>query len=166
MDELLNKKLVFRQGALSTIDRLRQNVLTKSPTKYGPMNASGRAADSFRYRWIDDTRLQIYSDMPGRDFNYIMTLETGRKPGKWPPRSSIMDWIKERNIQPEGNISRESLAFLIQRSIGTKGTKVYQQGGNTGIISEVQSAEWVEEHFIKPIRKTLKRNLEIQLSEI
>lgn len=52
-------------------------------------------------------------------------VENGRKPGKWPPRAAILNWIKQKHILPRGNkpVSQESLAFLIQRKIGTVGIK-------------------------------------------
>lgn len=50
-------------------------------------------------------------------------VENGRKPGKWPPRAAILNWIKQKHILPRGNkpVSQESLAFLIQRKIAVKG---------------------------------------------
>ena len=154
----LRAKLVWREAALKTIAKVQDNIRTKAPTSYGPMNNTGNAADSLRYRWVDDTRLQIYSDMAGARFNYIMTLETGRKPGKQPPTAPIEKWLQERGIQPP-DITQKSLAFLIARKIGREGSMVYRQGGNTGIISEVQSNDWIVENFIKPIEQDLKKEI-------
>ena len=150
------ESLVFRKAALKTIEKLQENIRTVEPTGYGSMNNTGTALNSLRYKWLDKKTISIYSDMPDRDFNYIMTLETGRKPGKWPPRESILKWINERGITPSG-ISKDSLAFLIARKIESEGSLVYRKGGNTGIISEVQSERWITENFLRPLEKGLKK---------
>lgn len=158
-------QLMWREAANRTIAKLQQNIETKAPTQYGPMNNTGEAAASLKYRWVDQTRLQIYSDMPGREFNYIMTLEDGRGPGKMPPSDSIETWLQQRGIVPL-DISQKSLAFLIARKIGREGSLVFRLGGNTGIISEVQSEEWILENFIKPAEKYIKNFITRQFQEI
>ena len=148
----LKAQLLWRNAANKSIEQIQSNIREKAPTKYGPMNNTGEAALSLRYRWLSETRLQVYSDMPSRPFNYIMTLEDGRKPGKMPPVKSILPWVQSRGINPEG-ITQESLAFLIARKIGREGSLVFRKGGKTGIISEVQSPEWILENFIKPVEE-------------
>lgn len=160
---LLRAQLVWREAANKTIDKLRENIKSKSPTQYGPMNNTGQAANSFRYKWVSDTRLVIYSEIPG--YNYIYTLEFGRKPGKMPPTESIRQWLEQRGIQPP-DISQKSLAFLIARKIGREGSLVYRKGGNTGIISEVQTEKWIKDNFVDPIEQDLKRNLATELSNV
>lgn len=162
---LLKAQLIWRQAALKTISQLQSNIRDKSPTSYGPMNNTGEAAQSFKYRFVTDTHLQIYSDMPGRSFNYIMTLETGRKPGKQPPTGPILQWIQQRGINPT-DISQESLAFLIARKIGREGSLLYRLGGKSGIISEVQTPQWIEENFIKPVAGLVGETLEQQIAGI
>lgn len=64
--------------------------------------------------------------------DYFYYFENGRRPGKRPPFEPIYNWVKKYNIiprpytLPNGKTtipSQKSLAFLIQRSIGLKGTK-------------------------------------------
>lgn len=162
----LKSQLVFRDGANATIDKLQENIQTKAPTQYGPMNNTGEAANSLRYRFEENgTRLIIYSDMPGRSYNYLMTLEHGRGPGGFPPLDNIKLWLQQRGIQPAG-ISQDSLAFLIGRKIANQGTLVYRQGGNTGIISEVQQEDWIQENFIKPLELEYKLQIEKEFKEV
>lgn len=164
----LKDQLAFREGANRTIKKLQENIRDKSVTKYGSMNNTGEAALSLRYRWIGEDRIQVYSDMPSRSFNYIMTLETGRKPGKPPPIQTILEWMEQRGINPT-DITKKSLAFLIARKIGNEGSLVFRirgGGGTTGIISEVQTNDWILENFIKPLEMDLKRSFEQVLSEI
>lgn len=58
--------------------------------------------------------------------DYINVIEDGRKAGKQPPMKAILQWINIKQILPRadelGNeISKEQLAFLIARKIGSKG---------------------------------------------
>lgn len=161
----LEAQLIWRSAANKTIAQLQQNIREKQVTQYGAMDNTGEAALSLNYRWVSEKRIQIYSDMPGREFNYIMTLETGRGPGKMPPTGPILEWINERNITPN-DISPKSLAFLIARKIGLEGTLVFRNGGNTGIISEVQSEEWILENFIKPLEKFFVQKIQTQVAEL
>ena len=60
--------------------------------------------------------------------SYWKYVEHGRKPGKWPPRDKILEWVKVKPVlpRPNGNAkppTQEQLAFLIQRKIGTEGIK-------------------------------------------
>lgn len=69
--------------------------------------------------------------------NYAAAVEFGRKPGKWPPFQAILDWVHKRGLagvyaatsrrrigSTERMMSEDRpLAFLIQRSIGKKGTR-------------------------------------------
>lgn len=145
--------LLVRDIANQIIKDLQENIRTKAPTSYGPMNNTGEALNSLRYK-IEDGNLVIYSTMSG-DFNHIMTLETGRKPGKMPPRDPILKWIQTRGVQPT-DISQESLAFLIARKIGREGTQVYKdytaKGKGTGIILDVVgNPEYIKKNVVTPI---------------
>ena len=64
--------------------------------------------------------------------DYFWYFDRGRRAGKRPPLEPIFRWIQKYNIIPKpltlknGKTvipSQKSLAFLIQRSIGLKGTK-------------------------------------------
>lgn len=130
------------------VDRLREDIRSKSVTRYGPVNASGDLANSIRFE-ADETGLRVYG------LDYIYYLEFGRQPGKFPPRQPIIDWIQAKGISFD--IPIESLAFLIQRKIATEGTTAWEQGGtdlvsgviNDELISEIQTA--FSDDFIKTI---------------
>ena len=115
-------------------------ILNKPLTVYGVINASGKLERSVRYD-VKDGVLRVYS------LNYIYYIEKGRKPGKRPPRSAIRQWIDDKGITPDG-ISKDSLAFLIQRKIGEEGTTIYKQGGSK-LVADV----------IPPAVSSLKSNL-------
>lgn len=134
-NEYLNKL------GLELTDRLVKDIQTKRVTKYGAVNASGRLAKSVRYD-VKNSTLTIYAEQ------YIGALEFGRKSGKKPPRDVIRKWIDEKGIIPNG-ISKDSLAFLIQRKIGEEGTTIWQQGGSdlvSGIFNDALTKE-IENDF-------------------
>lgn len=59
---------------------------------------------------------------------YWIFVENGRKAGKFPPISKILDWIRIKPVIPysdsRGRIpTEESLAFLISRKIAEQGTE-------------------------------------------
>jgi hypothetical protein len=63
--------------------------------------------------------------------NYLYYLMNGRKPGKFPPISAMLDYIRAKGIkgrdQKTGRfITDRSLAFLFARAIAEKGNKVFQ----------------------------------------
>lgn len=112
-------------------DRLVKDIQTKPVTKYGAVNASGRLAKSVKFD-VKNSTLTIYAEQ------YIGALEFGRRSGKRPPKDVIRKWIDEKGIIPNG-ISKDSLAFLIQRKIGGEGTTIWQQGGSdlvSGIFND------------------------------
>lgn len=135
-NEYLNKL------GLELTDRLVKDIQTKRVTKYGAVNASGRLAKSVRYD-VKNSTLTVYAEQ------YIGALEFGRKSGKKPPRDVIRKWIDEKGITPKDGISKDSLAFLIQRKIGEEGTTIWQQGGSdlvSGIFNDALTKE-IENDF-------------------
>ena len=64
--------------------------------------------------------------------DYWKYVEEGRKPGKWPPRDKIMEWIKIKPVVPREETGKklptpEQLGFLIQRKIGEEGIEAGHQ---------------------------------------
>lgn len=58
--------------------------------------------------------------------SYFYQQKHGRRPGKFPSVSDIMDWIKIKGITPrDSKTSIKSLAFLFARKIAQKGTDIY-----------------------------------------
>lgn len=111
-------------------------------------NVTGKMSQSLGYT-IDNTGLIIFSTE-----KYFTVLETGRKPGKRPPISIIEKWIEDKPIY--GDISRKSLAFLIARSIGEKGTILYQQGGKSGVISKSINDEIIQVELIDKLTDSFR----------
>lgn len=60
--------------------------------------------------------------MAGFPTAYAYYVEFGRRAGKWPPFRFIYEWVRTRHFATDDKEARTK-AFLIQRSIGEKGTK-------------------------------------------
>ena len=81
---------------------------------------------------------------------HIFALEDGRRPtgsgggsrGTESLQKRILKWVKLKGIATEGN--EVSLSWAISKSIHAKGTKLYQQGGGSGVLSSVISEQRVE----------------------
>ena len=74
----------------------------------------------------------------------LVTLIDGRRPtgegaAEGDPKlyDIILEWIGNKGIVPDGDMSEETLAFLITRSIHRHGTRLYQMGGGNNLFKEV-----------------------------
>jgi len=129
------------------------------------MNNTGQAANSLQYRWKDDVSAEVFSSMPGKDYNYIWTLEWGRGPGKRPPMKPILEWVKSRNIGGSES-EQNSIAFLIARKIGQKGSLLHRKGTGSGIIRDVANDEYLQEKFLDPAMKELRKTINKEFESI
>jgi hypothetical protein len=98
--------------------------------------ASGRTARSI-YHVEDSVSGVLYGP------SHITTLEDGRPPTKdGAPRANpslreaIEEWLQYAGISPKPGQTRRSLAYAIANSIHRKGTRLWQQGGRSGVLSE------------------------------
>lgn len=115
-------------------------------------NATGGTAAGIWHK-ATETTLTVYGP------SYIMALEYGRGPTKTRTASSptlrerIREWIEAKDIvarpDKKGRIpSTDSLAYMISKSIHKKGTKLYQSGRQSGVITSVITEERIQE-FLK-----------------
>lgn len=120
------------------IEQLKEDIKNKPLPRRGGQsyvaNASGDLADTLRYEVVNGV-LRVYAN------HYIYQLVFGRKPGKKPPRDVIVKWIQDKGIQSD--IPIQSLAYLIQRSIGENGTLLYPQGST--LLSDIINAELIDD---------------------
>lgn len=80
----------------------------------------------------------------------LVTLIDGRRPtgngavkGSPSLKETIRQWIEDKGIQPDG-ISKDSLAFLIARSIHKKGTLLYQHGGKNNLFESIITPQRID----------------------
>lgn len=85
--------------------------------------ASGHLLNSINTRLeYNDQAFEVLLDIAG----YWKYIESGRKPGKFPPVNAILEWIKVKPILPRpmknGKLPTDKqLAFLISRKIAEEG---------------------------------------------
>lgn len=104
-------------------DHLRNMALIMTnETKMRLPAATGRAKEETRFEVVLNRQYnsQRLTSLKLVAPDYVYYIENGRRPGKQPPRSAIVEWLEVKNIQPQ-DISLESLAFLIARKIGRDG---------------------------------------------
>lgn len=96
--------------------------------------ASGTLEKSLAYRLkIKGKSIDISVYAKGRASQYFLARENGRKAGKQPPVSAILDWMRIKPIKLRDKESgkfkkptealRKQVAFLIARKIGREGIK-------------------------------------------
>lgn len=123
--------------------------------------ASGKTKQSIRFE-VNGNSFKLY----GRA--YIGALEFGRKPasggGNGSLRDAIRQWIDDKGIIPNG-ISKDSLAFLIQRKMNAEGDLLYRTGQNyqgqskptqiiTGVINDGRIKKLSESLLFSIIQQT------------
>ena len=115
-DDLARAGPLFEQEQRSTVhrnlNRLEQSVVPNTPV------ASGEAAGSWGIS-VKGRRHVMGELANAAPHGYY--VEHGRAPGRWPPISAIEAWVR-RKAGASGEEAR-SVAFLIARAIGTRGTK-------------------------------------------
>lgn len=88
------------------------------------INASNQLSKSLRYI-VRERRGGLNFQIRGKHYWYY--VDKGRKPGKQPPTRPLIKWIKQKGLAEKWNLNKkykiESMAFVIARNIGLKGTK-------------------------------------------
>jgi len=115
---------------------IKQNLKTMDISGFGASYSSGRSSEFEIRETVNGAQLW------GMD--YLFELENPLTPQQQQAKSyssqwaGIRDWIGEKPILFEGDISADTLAGLITRSIREKGTHSFQKYGSstTGIVSD------------------------------
>lgn len=139
----LSSHLVIQEFAEGVLQGIIDNIRGKQVTPFGAMHTTGKAEESLFYR-ITDNRLII-----GSTWAYITVLEDGRKPGKFVPPEVIEQWIDDKPIISD--LPKKSLAYLINKSLKENGSLIYQQGGKSGVLSDVLNEQYVHENLTKQL---------------
>ena len=128
---------ILDKNGQSLVRDLQQSMADKR------LNASGETSRSITYE-VEETLTK--STLIIKANRSIGALQYGRRAGGWPPRNVIRQWIDDKAINP-GEISKDSLAFLIQRKIGTLGIKVPNRFNPGGVISDVITDDRIDKIF-------------------
>jgi hypothetical protein len=121
---------------MTTREALQKYITSRKEAIIARINqASGRTA-----RRLREVVTSFSAVLYGPD--YIQQLEDGRgptrnnTPSKPTLREAIEEWLQYAGISPRRGQTRRSLAYAIANSIHRKGTKLYQRGGRSGVLSE------------------------------
>lgn len=132
----LNNKFLIELGN-NLVEAIKSALATKDLTGYGPSVASGDLIKSIRSE-VGDNELKIFG------LAYIYWLQYGREPttggaSDKPLHERIREWIDLKGIEPYGDISKDSLAYLIAWKIHNEGTIIYQnnKGDSSGLLDDV-----------------------------
>ena len=125
VDRLISSEIL--QNFLSTLDEYAEKAeeLYKRKLTDKGINASYKLLNSVEttVKRGDDTFTVVINLEP-----YWYYVENGRGPGKFPPVSKILEWIRIKPVIPysdsRGRLpTEEQLAFLISRKIAEQGTE-------------------------------------------
>lgn len=156
---------------LNDLQRLLNEYAEKFTSLYtsklsnGNHKATGKLIDSV-HTVVNKGDMQFDVTVSLKDYYYY--VEKGRKSGKRPPYSAILNWIRAKRIVPLPRQSRkpptqEQLAFLIQRAIGDKGTiKKYGYKGSNIMITSIQELNATYVPLIKQEIGKIANHIEIQ----
>lgn len=149
---------VFTRYGLQLSQDLRDN------TDKTGINASGKTKESIGFEVFTegpDTIFQVFANKS------LKIRQNGRgptqtsQPGNPTLKEIISQWIDDKGIVPEGNISKESLAFLISRKIHREGYK-----GQPGLIDDIINQDLIDnieeevaDHHFLNFLETIEINL-------
>lgn len=99
----------------------------------------------------------IGTDIVGKVYaqDSIYYLMHGRKPGKFPPISAMLDYIRSKRIRPKGKTTERQLAFLIARAIAKKGSRIFQ--GKVKALNVDDQIEKLQKEFAENLNISLKK---------
>lgn len=115
---------------ISSVEMIQQNISTAGK------DASGETSRDITSVMPKETQVVVSGP------SYVFVLEKGRRPGGMPPVRNIARWVQAKSIAFDKEA--ESIGFAISKKIAEKGTKLFQDGGRTDIITPVISDERID----------------------
>lgn len=101
-------RIAHEQSARETVNEVRQQIIGTGATASFSLLRS--VAKQFEGRGA------VQAWLVGSDLNYAPFVEYGRKPGKQPPVTAILQWLAIK-----GGTADRGTAFVIARAIGRRG---------------------------------------------
>ena len=152
-----NELTTLTEYGAELVAGLQERVKSYPATRFGPVNATGNLAKSLRCEVTQTPtgyRLTLYAA------SYALTLEYGRKPGKFPNLLAIQEWLEAKGIVPRPDakgrpVSTKSLAFLVARKIAEKGTTIYQSGAPSNLFGALLAPDQLRAAIISRITPIL-----------
>ena len=84
---------------------------------------TGKLARSIQLLTPMETPNKISVEVSMLRYGQFVDNGAERGAGKMPPVRPILEWIKQKNIRPQGKITQPQLAFIIARTIGSRGQR-------------------------------------------
>lgn len=122
---------ILQQFGAVIIEQIRANAAAQD------RNASGRAARELRED-VTASELKVIDAAGYTQWGW----EYGRGPGKFPPLSKLVEWVKIRGLAEAGR--ERSLAYLIGRKMAREGSALFRAGGQSGVITGVINQERID----------------------
>lgn len=110
----------MQRAMVAATNAVEQAVVQFTPRGAGPVHLFQTITSEVRGAGVSLTGEVYSTDQPIK----VASVETGRKPGKWPPygaNSALRLWVTRMIGGDDREVS--SAAFLIARAIGRRGTK-------------------------------------------
>lgn len=137
-----NEQILLQNLAEQTKAEVVNAIKTKSVTKFGAVNSSGRLANSVEIKYTNNG-FQIWAN------GYITGLIWGVKPNETTATlGDIQNWIQEKPLTTE--IPVNTLAAMILRKQRKDGNMVWRthKGANSGLLGDVMTPQtldgWVQ----------------------
>lgn len=122
------------------------------------LRASGESARSLRTE-ATATEGRLYGA------KYFYQQIHGRRPGKFPPISAILEWIKIKGIKArESSTTERQLAFLFARKIAKQGTDIFQ-GKKAGLEVD-QKVREASNKFTASLNELIKADISQSMKKI
>lgn len=133
----------IRVAAMNILADAKENLRKNKSVVTGQLRASGKTQDV--QSDPDAIDVGFFSQTQG---GYAAYVEYGRRAGKFPPLSYIVQWVRKKFRKSEKEA--KSIGFLIARSIARKGTRPHPFFGpaiqkNENAITKAIAAEMKKE---------------------
>jgi hypothetical protein len=116
LDTWLNNTMHREVSKTTTLSLIRQDLLTQTRNEAKKNNVTGKTFNSIQGK-SDDKEAVIEGDLSA-----LISMETGRGPGKTPPIDELKRWARLK-------LGDEDLAYVVAKRIAQRGTKKYRTKG-------------------------------------
>lgn len=104
------------QAIINEVEKFNESI--KDALNSKNISDTGEAANSLFVEYGNDFVQSI-------GIFYIEFLDTGRAPGKFPPKAPIESWVKSKLGKSESDSDFDGIVFVIRRKIAEIGTSIF-----------------------------------------
>lgn len=157
---LSNTSKVFTTYGRLTAQRLSEGL------KDNNSDASGKLDESISFKVFSNGNKLGYTISM---LDYYEFVDEGRKSGKRPPISVLEEWLTYPNVREKirfnsdagfSDSERRSLAYVIAKKIGERGTK------GTKFFTNVVNSNLIQRDLLNSLEQSISEDVDLLLSEI